>query len=138
MSSFPARRDFSCITDRWAHELETSFYFLTVDLAVTILPIPRSILMPSIMLESSWVKPEDVFRLYQPLRSLTISSSKGFYSLRGLMFPPPVALLGQSLSFVKNRRNCFTKNVENCLVEKRTIASSEFSGLPSCRLNASE
>lgn len=69
--------------------------FLSVGLAVTILPIPISILMPLIMPGSSCVKAEAVFRLYQPLRSSTISSSKGFCSLQGLIFPPPVTLLGQ-------------------------------------------
>lgn len=82
------------------HDLETSFYFLTVGLAVTILPIPRSIFVPLIMPQSSCVKAEAVSWICQPLRSPSISSSKGFCSFQGLMFPPPVTLLGQfSTSF---------------------------------------
>lgn len=81
-------------------DLETSFYFLTVGLAVTILPVPRSIFVPLIMPQSSCVKAEAVSWICQPLRSPSISSSKGFCSFQGLMFPPPVTLLGQfSTSF---------------------------------------
>lgn len=77
------------------HDLQTDFYFLTVSLTVTILPILRSILMPLIMPESSCVKAEAVSQLHQPLRSPAISSSKGFCSLQGLMVPPPVIQLRQ-------------------------------------------